>query len=1257
MHDDFVDRFNNPNVGSAINFFVDEPGATAGTGAYAAGNIFMNLPRVFGNADRGNGPETTIQLVDNLIDPMMGDFGVANRPGTILDLGSDNLLAAASFENVTDGDFSLAGGVSSFGLGPFGQDHGALVPKGAWVAGEPAASTSSDAASLVVGGPGIFAYRYRVNGGTWSDDISIGNGFDRGGNTVRTASLELNNLSPGQYTVEVLGQDYAGVWQTEPTVSRTWEVTSPEPNLVINEVLAEGAEVGRSPDLIELYNAGESAINLQGMSLTDDLDRPSKFVFDEARILRPGEYLVVTADSGTSAGVHTGFSLRRGGDRVYLFDTVANGQSLIDSVVFGIQIPGMSIGRVGPAGQWALNTPSLGEANAMAPTGGPSELVINEWFAAGDSLLRDDFIELYNPSPLPVDLGGLYLTDELGGSSNQHEIAPLSFIAANDYARFIADGNEQAGGDHLNFRLSTDQEELALLTSDSRIIDTVFYFPQTVDVSQGRTPNGGTSFAFFALPTPGGPNPQPTTSTRSIIEIGDTWSYDNSGTNLRSSWRRANFDASAWESGPGPLGNEREPLAEPIATEFNLGTPTNPTFYFRKSFTVDFDPATAIVQLQTQIDDGAIVYINEQEVLRLGMPNGRVGYTTTANRAVNEAQFEGPFTVPTSALQRGENLIAVEVHQTSLDSRDLVFGLSMSAEITADDHTVENARTILDGLRVTEVNYHPFDIAPTEFIELQNVSDQPLELQGVRIRGGVDFTFPEMTLDPSEFTVVVQDVSAFAQRYGAGVNIAGQYGNGTDGQRLSNAGEQLRLEDALQRTIQEFAYNDGGDWPGRADGGGSSLQVTDVLGDANDADNWHASSLFGGSPGTVGTHARLDVVVNEVLAHTDPPQTDTIELFNTGGQSVDVGGWFLSDTSQNYRKYRIPDGTVLPAGGYVTFDESQFNANPDVGSGGFALSSARGDDVWLIEADTQGNLLRFADHVEFGASANGVPMGRWPNGGGELFPMSSLSLGRENSGPQAGPVIISEVHYHAVDPDGSEPSRPNDFEFVELYNRTSSAVDLSNWRLTGGIDYVFDRGTLLLPHETLTVVTFDPGDFLASSIFRVTMNADNSAELVGPYSGRLNNGGETIRLERPDDPPVDDPSFVPYILVDRVAYDELAPWPTEAGGQGSSLNRDAVLSFGDVANSWTAQPPTPGQAEFARERQAGDANEDFQFDQFDIIAVLQSAKYLTGQAATWAEGDWNEDGVFSQFDIIAALQTGNYLQGPYAARDELFARL
>ena len=77
--------------------------------------------------------------------------------------------------------------------------------------------------------------------------------------------------------------------------------------------------------------------------------------------------------------------------------------------------------------------------------------------------------------------------------------------------------------------------------------------------------------------------------------------------------------------------------------------------------------------------------------------------------------------------------------------------------------------------------------------------------------------------------------------------------------------------------------------------------------------------------------------------------------------------------------------------------------------------------------------------------------------------------------------------------------------------------------------------------------------------------------------------------------------------------------------------------------------------------QPGDADQDLDFDQLDLVQVQIAAKYLTGASASWGEGDWNGapggepgspppgDGAFDQQDIIAALAAGFYLTGPYAA--------
>ena len=154
---------------------------------------------------------------------------------------------------------------------------------------------------------------------------------------------------------------------------------------------------------------------------------------------------------------------------------------------------------------------------------------------------------------------------------------------------------------------------------------------------------------------------------------------------------------------------------------------------------------------------------------------------------------------------------------------------------------------VTDNLRITELMYHPA-VDDTEFIELQNIGNQTLELTNVRLTRGVDFDFTGWALAPGEVMVIVEDEAAFAAQYPyfSGI-LAGTYSG-----RLSNGGETLELRDALDQVVQSFAYED--DWIPSTDGDGYSLVVVDPTGpldDWNRALGWQASSNVGGSPGVV----------------------------------------------------------------------------------------------------------------------------------------------------------------------------------------------------------------------------------------------------------------------------------------------------------------------------------------------------------------------------------------------------------------------
>jgi hypothetical protein len=474
-------------------------------------------------------------------------------------------------------------------------------------------------------------------------------------------------------------------------------------------------------------------------------------------------------------------------------------------------------------------------------------------------------------------------------------------------------------------------------------------------------------------------------------------------------------------------------------------------------------------------------------------------------------------------------------------------------------------------LASTEINYHPH--APTgsellvstnsedyEFIELQNLGSTTLHLAGVQFVAGITYMFPAQSLPAGARVVIVKNLAAFTARYGAGINVSGEFGG-----QLSNSGEELQLVDPTGATIHQFTYADAAPWPERADGHGSSLELMDPVGDYNDPASWRDSISFGGSPGTAGIAQSASVVINEVLTHTDPPLSDSIELYNPTDDSINIGGWYLSDSDAQYKKYRIPNNTILPAGGYVTFDEVQhFNPSGGIHPNDFALNGARGEAVWLLQGDAQSNLVAFVDHVSFGAARNGESFGRWPNGTGPLYPMVSRTFGSANSGPRIGPVLISEFMYHPL---------PNDrvLEFVEIFNPGVSLENLTHWKLTSGISYTFPTNTLLPPGEVLLVLPFDPQhptNATALNTFRAHYGVGANVSLVGGYEGALSNGGETLRLRRPDSPPADDPTYFPMLLEDEVKYEPTHPWPAAAAGSGASLQRRGPNAWGNDPLSW-----------------------------------------------------------------------------------------
>jgi hypothetical protein len=692
------------------------------------------------------------------------------------------------------------------------------------------------------------------------------------------------------------------------------------------------------------------------------------------------------------------------------------------------------------------------------------------------------------------------------------------------------------------------------------------------------------------------------------------------------------FDDSAWISGIGGVGFEASSGYEALINidlreqMYNR----NASCYIRTAFTFTSSQSQFnSVILRMRYDDAFVAYINGIEVARRNF-TGEPSWDSRATASHSDSAaivFEDiDISSHIGALRQGDNILAVHGMNSSASNPDFLISVELTAStggssgggapaaakyagpITLTRSTQVKARVlsgstwsalneavfavgaVAENLRITEIMYHPADTDDPndpneEFIELKNIGSETINLNLARFTNGVDFTFPSLELAAGKYVLVVRDQAAFYARYPdfSGV-IAGQFSGS-----LANEGERIWLEDAIGQTILDFKYSDA--WREITDGQGFSLTIVNPANpDANswgEKDSWRASAFYGGSPGWDDTGIIPEpgsVVINEVLAHAHADASDWIELYNTTGEAINIGGWFLSDDGNDLTKYQIADGTVIAGNGYIVFYQDQHFGNPAAPGchTPYALSE-NGDQVYLSSAQ-DGVLTGYQELEDFDASETGVSFGRYYKGSTDNYnfvAMSENTPGKPNSYPKVGPIVINEIMYNPGSGNQNE-------EYIELFNISSEPVDLYRydksepWRFTDGIEFVF-------PSDP--VVTIPAGGYLLVvkhlDAFAARYGVMPAAVVVlGPYDGQLQNGGEKLELSMPGD--VDEFGTRYYIRIDRLNYSDgshpedcpggVDLWPPEADGGGMSLSRRVSSVYGNDVANWKAASPSPGVA-------------------------------------------------------------------------------
>ena len=710
------------------------------------------------------------------------------------------------------------------------------------------------------------------------------------------------------------------------------------------------------------------------------------------------------------------------------------------------------------------------------------------------------------------------------------------------------------------------------------------------------------------------------TAQGKFIPAFSSWKYLDTGADLSAqSWKALAFDDSAWFSGGAPLGYADAWIVTTVSFGPNSAG-KYVTTYFRRSIVVTNTATVTALNLRVQRDDGIIVYLNGTEVLRDNMPGGAVTSSTLASAAAGDdgAAFLAFTNIGTGALVLGTNLVAVEVHQSAIDSSDqtmdleLTRGANLPPAVALTEPT--NGASFSAGQHVTlSATANDFEgVARVEFF----AGGQSL---------GVDTTAPyslvwSNVLDGVyNLTAVVTDTDGVTATNGpitisvtdpAPPRLVGA--SATTNQVTVVFSKRVLPPTAT--ALSSYGINNGVTISAAAFSGGS-LSNTIVL---------NTSLLQAGTTYTLTVNNVQDVLGQSVAANSQtnfsvssftaasigsPTPASTVTSA-AGGFNITAGGNDIGGSSDqfafNYQmiagdfdvKVRVASLSLVDtwtkaglmardslnvgatfAGGFTTpgaagsFFSSRATANTAATTAGFFpanypntwLRLQRTNNLFTGLASFDGENWLSLGSATIGMAPNilvGMAVSSRTNGvaataqfrdfqtviGGTV---GTVILPREPAGPSSRrtPFVITEIMYNPLPRPDS-----NSIEFIELYNSNPFPEEISNYRLSGDIDYTFPSNTFI-PASTYVVIARNPA--LVQSVYTLS-------NVMGPYTNALKGSG-TIRLRNNSDG-----------IILEIPYDSQPPWPTAADGAGHSLVL-ARPSYGEAnPQAWDASDVVGG---------------------------------------------------------------------------------
>lgn len=592
--------------------------------------------------------------------------------------------------------------------------------------------------------------------------------------------------------------------------------------------------------------------------------------------------------------------------------------------------------------------------------------------------------------------------------------------------------------------------------------------------------------------------------------------------------------------------------ADPIATDVPLGATT---YYFRKEFAFSGDPARTQLFLNLAADDGAVVYLNGVEVHRQNMPGGAVTHATLASAAIGNPTLQGPITLPATNLVQGAgNVLAVEVHQSAAGGDgDMVFGADLTAVISPPSPADLEVPLVLNEIGQGDT--------AAFFVEIGNKSNAAVNVGGYVIEGtdGEEYVLPASMLAPGALLSIPASQLAFTP----------------------SVGDRVFLKTPSRSLL--------------ADGFEVKSNVRGRTPDLTGAWGYPDVATPGGA-NSVPTHD--EIVINEMMYHHRPTyakpgtpavfQDTALVPINATWKYNRQGGAGLPTGWQN-TVYTV-DGTIWRSGPGLIGRETTPAALPATIGTDLATGYASSVIAYYFQHEFNfagapaGATVRMRHVIDDGAIfyLNGVeiPNSRFLMPAGNVTGSTqAVSPGVDNAGyssfieiPLAmlnagNNVLSAEVHQlgtgssdivfglelvlsqQIAPPIPGTTYSGNDEEWVELYNKSDHAVDISGWQFDDGIQFTFPADTVV-----------QPGAYLVVARDAAALAAKYPAiAIAGSFSGELNNQDENIRLRD-----------ARGNIADEVHYYDGGRWSGAADGGGSSLELRDPDADNAIGESWAA---------------------------------------------------------------------------------------